>query len=305
MGQVQSVEEATIGSESAEAAPRCTTQAEESRVTTADDGGPATATSTREESPTDGAAEPLSAPTQVPDVQAQETPSKTAFPPPVEMGDIAAKAGSGRRVARKAEGFVGNPPASTARPRSREQRGEREGRPRTRRHRRPRIARTSTPVALMFPGALVTPDEPAPPAQPAQPDPPAPPAPPSPTDVILPDVPSSGDVEMAAGHVAPRATIVAGGSLLWRAACIVTVLGCFVAVVAMLAYGTVKSIEHQDRVIEDFDNWTLVRLGRPAAPVAVSTTAVTAAKSTSGGLTFEEDESSNGAANRTQSVPRV
>ncbi|KAL1423748.1 hypothetical protein MTO96_020812 [Rhipicephalus appendiculatus] len=274
MGQVQSVEEATIGGDSAEAAARRATQAEDSHVATAADEHLPVATSTRQEVSPGDAVEPPSAPAQISDLE--ETPSKTALQPPVEMGDIAVKAGSGRRAARKAEGFGGNPPASGSRPRS--QRSDREGRPRTRRSRRSRIVRTSTPVALMVPDALVTPNEPAP--------------------------PQSGDVEMAAGHVstqqAPRATIVVGSSRWGRAACVATILGCFVALVAVLAYSTVKTLGHRGRVIEDFDNWTLARLGQPASPVATTTSATaTTATPTSDAVTFEDGDA---IANRTQSV---
>lgn len=284
---IKTVDEAAIDGDSAEATARTTTQAEDSRVpTAADEEPPATTSTLPEEAPPDAAADPSPGPTELSTVQEPEATSKTALPPPVETGDVAAKASSGRRAARKAEGFAGNPPASVGRPRSKEQRGDRQGRPRTRRSHRSRLARTPTPVALMVPGALATSNEPAPPP---------------------PTLQQREDVEMAAGHVstlAPRATVVAGGTRWWRAACTATVLGFFVVVVAMLAYGTVKSVGHQSRVIEDFDNWTLARIGRPASPADDSTSSATTvvATSTADAGTFEEVDGSNATANHTQSV---
>ncbi|KAH8041486.1 hypothetical protein HPB51_016931 [Rhipicephalus microplus] len=237
---MESVEEATIGGDSAEAPARHATQAEDSRAATAAGEDHSAATSARREASPGDAVEPPRAPLLIPDLQ--ETPSKTADP--VEMGDIAVNVASGRHAARKAKGFARNPLASTARPRS--HRSDREGRPRTRRSRRSRMVRTPTPVALMVPDVLVTPHDPAP--------------------------PQSGDVEMAAGHVsmhqAPRATVVVGSSRWRRAACVAPILGCFVVLVAVLAYGTVKNIVHHGRVIEDIDNWTLARLETQASPAA-------------------------------------
>ncbi|XP_065281600.2 uncharacterized protein [Dermacentor albipictus] len=285
MGQVQTVDEAAIGGDSAEATARSTTQAEDCRVLTAADEEPAATTSTRrEEAPPDAAADPPPGPAE-PSAEPEAT-SKTALPSRVEMGDVAAKARSGRRAARTAEGFGGNAPASVPRPRSKEQRGDRQGRPRTRRTHRSRLSRTPTPVALMVPGALATSNEPAP--------------------APLALTPSE-DEEMAIGHVsplAPRATVVAGGTRWWRVACTATILGCFVVIVAMLAYGTIKSVGHQDRVIEHFENWTLARIARRASPANASTTSeITAvATSTADAVTFEEVDGSSSTANHAQSV---
>ncbi|KAL3209777.1 hypothetical protein MRX96_037726 [Rhipicephalus microplus] len=147
------------------------------------------------------------------------------------------------------------------------------------------MVRTPTPVALMVPDVLVTPNEPAP--------------------------PRSGDVEMAAGHVsvhqAPRATVVVGSSRWRTAACVAPILGCFVVLVAVLAYGTVKNIVHHGRVIEDFDNWTLARLEKQASPAAVRTTTaaatVTVSTPTSDAATFEEHSGGDALANHTHFVP--
>ncbi|XP_054929504.1 uncharacterized protein [Dermacentor andersoni] len=173
MGQVQTVDEAAIGGDSAEATARSTTQAEDSRVPTATDEEPAATTSTRpEEAPADAEADLPPGPAEL--SAEPEATSKTALPPRVEMADVAAKA------ARTGEGFGGNAPASVPRPRSKEQRGDRRGRPRTRRTHRSRLSRTPTPVALMVPGALATSNVPAP------------------TPLALPQ---SEDEEMATGHV--------------------------------------------------------------------------------------------------------
>ncbi|KAL3209776.1 hypothetical protein MRX96_037725 [Rhipicephalus microplus] len=97
MGQVQSVQEATIGGDSAEASSRHATQAEESRAATAAGEDHSAATSARQEASPGDAVEPPRGPLLIPDLQA--TPSKTTHP--VEMGDIAVKVASGRHAARK------------------------------------------------------------------------------------------------------------------------------------------------------------------------------------------------------------
>ncbi|KAK8767139.1 hypothetical protein V5799_006073 [Amblyomma americanum] len=70
-----------------------------------------------------------------------------------------------------------------------------------------------------------------------------------------------------------RATILAAGSRMRKVACAAIVACCFAAVVAALTYGTIKSIGHQGRIVEEFDNWTIARIARSGAPAANTTTA--------------------------------
>ncbi|XP_077519282.1 uncharacterized protein LOC144129179 [Amblyomma americanum] len=139
-------------------------------------------------------------------------------------------------------------------------RNQRLGRPRSGRSRRERGAdRSPTPVALMASAGLAPPNVRSP----------------LPGDVAAEAVEGwSSELE---GASEPRATILATGWRMRRLACAAVIACCFAAVAAALTYGTIKSIGHQGRIVEEFSNWTIAKVALSAATAANATTAAASA----------------------------
>lgn len=176
------------------------------------------------------------------------TPSKDAVPPPVELGDIAVKERRGNRSRNSEAELTSTAPAirQPGRERIGGSQSERRGQPRD--QARGVGSRPSSPAARTERAA--TPGRRLPLGSP-QPGP-----------AHLPATQGRWPSEHQRPGAAPRHTVVAGGSRKWGLACTGFIVGCLVGVVGVLVYGTVKSLSHQGRVIDDFGNWTLVLLRR-------------------------------------------
>lgn len=251
MGQVQSAEETAIDGYAADAAVPVTTGTEDAS---------GTGETSDREAALGAPPVPLRGHTDRSPL-GMATPSKSAIRPPVEQGDMAAKRERSthrdvRRVKREEE--TPSPVAATHT--TNERRVQRLGRPRSRRSRHERGAdRSPSPVALVVSAGLAPPNV----------------RPPHPGDVAAEAAESwSSEPESSS---TPRATILAVGSRMRRLACAAVVTCCFVAVVAALTYGTIKSIGHQGRIVEEFNNRTIARMARSGAAAAGSTTATTSA----------------------------
>lgn len=69
-----------------------------------------------------------------------------------------------------------------------------------------------------------------------------------------------------------ESTVVTTGCLRAGALmCVLGLLGCFVAVTALLAFSAVRVLGHRGRIIHDFDNWTLYQFKMARASAASTT----------------------------------